>query len=241
VAQGVSAPRRFWGFDRRGSASPTVRRRYDSGVVRAQHSSTRRRSTREAHQGAAPTAESGSLARRGGRAHQTEEFSQPGAAGRGTARCAARACLGCCAPQTVRCAHSRSPFPPDPQTSEAVQPRKGSFHDPAVGTQSCAVQDAAAGDRGHDAASADLVAVDVVAVAAVGEQGVRLAAGVSDRPRTGGIALSRGSSSVTSLRLPPVSRTASGVPRPSVIRWCFEPARPWSTGERPMWLPLLTP
>ena len=49
------------------------------------------------------------------------------------------------------------------------------------------------------------------------------------RPRTGGIESSSGSSWVTSLRLPPVSRTASGVPCPSVIKWCFElpaPGRP---------------
>lgn len=59
------------------------------------------------------------------------------------------------------------------------------------------------------------------------------------RPRTGGIASSRGNSWVTSLRFPPVSRTASGVPCPSVIRWCFEPARPRSTGDGPVWLPLL--
>lgn len=35
---------------------------------------------------------------------------------------------------------------------------------------------------------------------------------------------------MTSLRLPPVSRTASGVPCPSVSRWCFESALPRSTG-----------
>lgn len=37
------------------------------------------------------------------------------------------------------------------------------------------------------------------------------------RPRMGGTASSSGSSWVTSLRLPPVRRTASGVPCPSVI------------------------
>lgn len=61
-----------------------------------------------------------------------------------------------------------SPFPSDAQTSEAVQPRKTSLDHPAVGAQSGAVQGAAAGDHGHDAAGADLIAVDVVAVAAVG-------------------------------------------------------------------------
>jgi hypothetical protein len=41
--------------------------------------------------------------------------------------------------------------------------------------------------------------------------------------------------------VPPVSRTASGVPCPSVIKWCLEPARPRSTGDGPVWLPLLGP
>jgi len=58
-----------------------------------------------------------------------------------------------------------------------VQPRKTSLDHPAVGPQSGAVQGAAAGDRGHDAAGANLVAVDVVVVAAVGKRRVRLAAG----------------------------------------------------------------
>lgn len=71
---------------------------------------------------------------------------------------------------------------------------------------------AAAGDRGHDAASADSVAVDVVVVATVGEERVELAAWRSTRPRTGGIASSRGRKLLTSLRLPPVNRTASDVP-----------------------------
>lgn len=39
---------------------------------------------------------------------------------------------------------------------------------------------------------------------------------------------------VTSLWLPPVNRTASGVPCPSVITWYSEPARPRSTGEGPV-------
>jgi hypothetical protein len=42
------------------------------------------------------------------------------------------------------------------------------------------VQGAAAGDGRHDAAGVDLVAVDVMVVAAVGEEGVRPAAGTPD-------------------------------------------------------------
>lgn len=70
-----------------------------------------------------------------------------------------------------------SSFPADPKASEDVQPRKTPLHDPAVGAQPGAMPGAAAGDRGHDAASADPLAVDVVVVAAVGEERVGLAAG----------------------------------------------------------------
>ena len=38
---------------------------------------------------------------------------------------------------------------------------------------------------------------------------------------------------VTSLRLPPVRLTASGMPPASQIGWCLEPGRPRSTGEGP--------
>jgi hypothetical protein len=67
-------------------------------------------------------------------------------------------------------------FPADPKAPEAMEPGEGSLDHPAVGAESCAV----AGDGGHDASVADLVAVGVVVVAAVGEQRVRLATGVAD-------------------------------------------------------------
>lgn len=51
----------------------------------------------------------------------------------------------------------------------------------------------------------------------------------------------RGSNWVTSLRLPPVRITASGVPWPSVIRWCFDPDRARSTGLGPVWSPFCGP
>ena len=61
-----------------------------------------------------------------------------------------------------------------------MEPGEGPLDHPLVGAQSGAVQGATAGDRGHDAAGTDLVAVDVVVVAAVGEERVRLAAGPAD-------------------------------------------------------------
>ena len=54
------------------------------------------------------------------------------------------------------------------------------------------------------------------------------------RPRTVGNASTSGSSSVTSLRFPPVNEIASGTPFASVRTWCFEPARPRSTGLGPL-------
>ncbi len=51
---------------------------------------------------------------------------------------------------------------------------------PAVSAQSGAVPGAAAGDGRHDASGADLVAVDVVVVAAVREERVRLATGTAN-------------------------------------------------------------
>jgi hypothetical protein len=62
------------------------------------------------------------------------------------------------------------PFPAHPETSEAVQPGERALYHPAVDTQSAAVGCAAAGDDGQDSAGTNLVAVDVVVVAAVGEQ-----------------------------------------------------------------------
>lgn len=54
------------------------------------------------------------------------------------------------------------------------------------------------------------------------------------RPLIWGIASSRGSSWVTSCRLPPLSLIASGVPWASVITWCFEPGLARSTGLGPV-------
>lgn len=63
-----------------------------------------------------------------------------------------------------------SAFPADAEAFEAVEPGEAAFDDPAVFAQSDAVEGAAAGDGRHDAALADLVAVDVVVVPAVGEE-----------------------------------------------------------------------
>lgn len=122
-----------------------------------------------------------------------------------------------------------------------MEPGEGALDHPSVGAQAAAVGCAASGDDGQDPAGPELVAVDVVVVAAVGEDRLGVRRGRPGLPRTGGTASSRGRSWVTSLRLPLVRMTASEVPLPSVIRWCLEPARPRSTGDGPVWSPLLTP
>ena len=124
------------------------------------------------------------------------------------------------------------------QSLEAVQPSKAALDDPALTAQAGAVGDAAAGDPRSDPALSELSAVDVVVVAAVGEQLPRAAAGRPRRPRIGGMASTSGMSWVMSLRLPPVRLTASGMPPASQIRWCLEPGRPRSTGDGPTWSPL---
>lgn len=48
------------------------------------------------------------------------------------------------------------------------------------------------------------------------------------------MAATNGSSCVTSLRLAPVRMTASGMPCPSVMRWCLEPGRARSVGFGPV-------
>lgn len=112
-----------------------------------------------------------------------------------------------------------SPFPADAQASVAVQPGRTPLHDPAASARPSAMPGAAAGDRGRDATSTDLVAVDVVVVAAGSansESGLRR--GRPTRPQTGGTTSTSGSSWVASLRFPSVSTAASGVPCPSVIK-----------------------
>ncbi len=68
----------------------------------------------------------------------------------------------------------------DAEPLEGVQPGEAALDDPALSAQAGAVRDAAAGDPWSDAAGAELAAVDVVVVAAVGQQLPRSAAGPAD-------------------------------------------------------------
>lgn len=70
-----------------------------------------------------------------------------------------------------------SAFPADAESFEAVKPGEGTLDHPPVGAQSAAVGRAASSDDGEDSAGPDLVAVDIVVVAAVGEDRFGLASG----------------------------------------------------------------
>ena len=98
-----------------------------------------------------------------------------------------------------------------------VQPGEGALDDPAVAAEPGAVLGLAAGDHRFDAALPDQAAVLVVVVAAVGEHASGRRRGPAERGRGPvGRRSSSGISWVTSLRLPPVSVQASGMPPPSV-------------------------
>ena len=60
-------------------------------------------------------------------------------------------------------------------------------------------------------------------------------------PRTGGTRSTSGISWVTSLRLPPVTVQASGIPVASTRRWCLEPFLALSTGLGPVSEPPFSP
>ena len=61
----------------------------------------------------------------------------------------------------------------DEESAAVVQPGEGAFHDPPVAAEVGAVLGLAARDQRCDAARAEAAAVDVVVVAAVGEEGAR--------------------------------------------------------------------
>lgn len=101
-------------------------------------------------------------------------------------------------------------FPSDVEPSEPVQQCQGPFDDVAGAAESGAVGLAVAGDLGTDALGVEELAVFVMVVAAVGLHGPGAPAGRPGLPRIGRIASIKGSSWVTSLRLPPVRVTAKG-------------------------------
>ncbi len=124
----------------------------------------------------------------------------------------------------------------DEEAAAVVDPGERALDDPAVAAESGAVLGLSACDQRLDAPLPEQVAVLIAVVAAVGDQGPRSAPGKAG-PRSGGTRSSSSSSSVTSLRLPPVSVQARGIPVRSTSRWCLLPARPRSTELKPVLAP----
>src|SRR6266508_786785 len=102
-----------------------------------------------------------------------------------------------------------------------MEPGEGALDDPAVAAEPGAVLALAARDFGRNTPPTELAAVLVVVVAAIGGE-------------TRGTAPLSGISWVTSLRLPPVSRQASGLPVASTRGWCLEPFLARSPGLGPV-------
>lgn len=99
-----------------------------------------------------------------------------------------------------------------------MQVGEGAPDDPRLGAQSGAMLGAASCDLGLRTEVPDWAAVLVVVVVAIGENEVRAAPGEAPLAPYRRHRFEQGNELVTSLRLPPVSATASGVSVASVIR-----------------------
>ena len=112
-----------------------------------------------------------------------------------------------------------------------VQPGEGALDDPTVTAEPGAVRGLAARDHRLDCRAARRGG-GTCRGRSRGRRSRWRAVAAADRrePRTGGTRSSSVSSWVTSLRLPPVSVQASGMPPPSTRRCCLLPRRPLSTG-----------
>jgi len=106
----------------------------------------------------------------------------------------------------------------DEQSLEVMQPGEGALDDPADAAEAGAVLGLTAGDVGADASSVELAPVFVVVVTSVGDDALGPCARPTDLAAYRGIRSSSGASWVTSLRLPPVTVQASGIPSASTRR-----------------------
>ena len=106
----------------------------------------------------------------------------------------------------------------DEESFVVVQPGEGALDDPAHPAEAGAVLGLAMSDLRFDVAGAEFAAVFVVVVAAIGGDPVGRRRGRPTLPRTGGTRSTSGTSCVTSLRLPPVTVQASGIPVASTRR-----------------------
>jgi hypothetical protein len=106
----------------------------------------------------------------------------------------------------------------DEQPLELVEPGEGALDHPAGASEPGAVLGLASCDLGLDPALPELAAVLVVVVAAISRDDVGTSARAADLAAHGGTRSTSGTSCVTSLRLPPVTVQASGIPVASTSR-----------------------
>jgi hypothetical protein len=106
----------------------------------------------------------------------------------------------------------------DEQSLVVVQPGEGALNDPAHSPESGAVLGLAASDLRVDVAGTELAPVLVVVVAAVGGDPVGPPARAADLAAYRRTRSTSETSWVTSLRLPPVTVQASGIPPASTRR-----------------------
>jgi hypothetical protein len=84
---------------------------------------------------------------------------------------------------------------------------------------------------GQCSPSSDLIAVEAVVIASVREQRVGFATRPSDAVMDRRDRVEQRQELGDVVAVAAGQQDASGVPCPSVMRWCFEPARPRSTGD----------
>jgi hypothetical protein len=113
----------------------------------------------------------------------------------------------------------------DEELLEVAQSGEGALDDPAGAAELGAVLGLVACDLRRDPAPAELAPVLVVVIPPISGDALRPAARPADLTAHRGNALKeRDELGVTSLRLPPVTVQASGMPVASTRRWCLEPA-----------------
>jgi hypothetical protein len=106
----------------------------------------------------------------------------------------------------------------DAEATVLVQPGDRAFNDPALFAEPRAVPSLRGGDPRLDAVAAQLAPSLARVVGAVAVEPFRPAAGTAAAAAHGRNPSTSGIIWVMSLRLPPVSPTVSGLPRPQAIR-----------------------
>ncbi len=134
--------------------------------------------------------------------------------------------------------NSGQSFVADSEAAKPMQPCDGLLHDPADLSQAAAVFGSASRNLRLDTSRFTRCSTRVRIVAAIDLDKVGFALRTPGLPASGGIACTRGSNWMTSLRLAWARMTESGMPCASLRMWCFEPGRRRSVGFGPVFFQL---